>query len=376
MKKLGFIFLAVLVITGCSFGQSSGNTMLWRISKPGISKPSYLFGTMHVAMKTFMLFTDSVYNAIAETDGFFGELDYDNGFSIFTDTATIEFLRSKTVFIDSVIRTPGWKSMVDRLNRRYGTKVHPDSLDQFMDFNSKKLTEVYVEDKGVKVMDIMLWDYAKSLGKKTGGLETYLLQIDMLYKIVGVRAQDTTLNFDDEEALITNFKRYYLNQRLDSIDNYLQLVNVNYRNIIFTNRNKTMADSIAMQMERSTAFFAVGCGHLPGNDGVIELLREKGYEVSPVYSDNKISLLLLNKLKDKWKAGDNNDAPKEMSPAGFDTLTKHLNEMGIPGSKTKAEVIDANITLLPSGKPPPPPPPSFRKKKNKTLVKAGTIKQN
>jgi uncharacterized protein YbaP (TraB family) len=348
--------------------------MLWRISNPGGDKPSYLFGTMHLAQKKFMLFTDSVYSAVAETNTFFGELDYDKLLTIFTDSSTIGFFQTKADFLDSVTKTPGWKAMVERMNKKYGTTVNPDSLEQFMSFSSKISFEMYKEEPGVKAMDLMLADYAKSLGKKTGGLETYILQIDMIYKIIGARVQDSTLGFDNEAELMSNFKRYYENQRLDSIDRYLQAINPNYRNIIFTKRNKTMADSIEKHTNTAPAFFAIGCGHLPGNDGVIALLIKKGFVVTPVHSDNRMSLLLLNKLKDRWKESTPREAPKEMSVAELDTMLKRLNDSKIPGSKVKVEVTESEMTQLSYSTPPPPPP--LRKKKNSIASKTSRKKAN
>ena len=35
-------------------------------------------------------------------------------------------------------------------------------------------------------------------------------------------------------------------------------------------------------MQKGTYFFAVGAGHLPGESGVLELLKASGYTVQPV----------------------------------------------------------------------------------------------
>jgi uncharacterized protein YbaP (TraB family) len=36
------------------------------------------------------------------------------------------------------------------------------------------------------------------------------------------------------------------------------------------------------ELKQSSCVFAVGAGHLPGEDGVINLLRNEGFIVSPV----------------------------------------------------------------------------------------------
>ena len=47
-------------------------------------------------------------------------------------------------------------------------------------------------------------------------------------------------------------------------------------------RNKRWISRMAGKMTQHSVFFAVGAGHLPGNNGVISLLRRAGYVVTPV----------------------------------------------------------------------------------------------
>jgi uncharacterized protein YbaP (TraB family) len=47
-------------------------------------------------------------------------------------------------------------------------------------------------------------------------------------------------------------------------------------------RNKNWIPLMAEQMPENVTFFAVGAGHLGGEEGVIALLRKEGYVVVPV----------------------------------------------------------------------------------------------
>ncbi|MFM7467755.1 MAG: TraB/GumN family protein, partial [Crocinitomicaceae bacterium] len=47
-------------------------------------------------------------------------------------------------------------------------------------------------------------------------------------------------------------------------------------------RNKNWISEIEKLLTREKIFIAVGAGHLPGEFGVIELLRNKGYSVESV----------------------------------------------------------------------------------------------
>ena len=55
----------------------------------------------------------------------------------------------------------------------------------------------------------------------------------------------------------------------------------------FISRNEIQANSIDSILKRSSLFVGVGAAHLPGNRGVIELLRRKGYKLRPIYMGSK-----------------------------------------------------------------------------------------
>jgi uncharacterized protein len=55
-----------------------------------------------------------------------------------------------------------------------------------------------------------------------------------------------------------------------------------FEDVLLINRNKNWIPVMEKNMLQSGTFFAVGAGHLPGDDGVISLLRKSGYKVVPV----------------------------------------------------------------------------------------------
>jgi uncharacterized protein YbaP (TraB family) len=292
IKKLLIIPVVIFVVVAAHAQQT--NTFLWRISNPDNINPSYLFGTIHLPQEKFMLLTDSVYDAIGKTDCFYGELDFLNVFSEMKDNEA--FFQSKLDYLDSVKKTSSWRRMINSINRTYQTSIDPDSLEQFTQFGQNILGEFMKPDPGVTGLDIALASYASTLGKPTKGLETFVLQIDMLYKIIDARLTDTTLLFNDDIALTSNLKQYYSDQKFDSLSTLIEHINPSYKKIVFDNRNITMADSIKNISTNQSAFFAVGCGHLLGTNGLIKILTSKGLQLAPVYSGNKLSITLMKQL--------------------------------------------------------------------------------
>ena len=78
MKETRFkaaVFLFILCPIFCFAQENSNNSLLWRISGNGLNGSSYLFGTIHLNDARVFNLGDSLYGAIANTDGFAMELD-------------------------------------------------------------------------------------------------------------------------------------------------------------------------------------------------------------------------------------------------------------------------------------------------------------
>jgi uncharacterized protein YbaP (TraB family) len=60
-----------------------------------------------------------------------------------------------------------------------------------------------------------------------------------------------------------------------------------YQDLLLNNRNHNWVEKLKTIMPKSSVVVAVGAGHLPGEQGVINLLRKAGYTVTPV--ENKMS---------------------------------------------------------------------------------------
>lgn len=52
--------------------------------------------------------------------------------------------------------------------------------------------------------------------------------------------------------------------------------------VMLDNRNRNWIKKMPDMMKKGSVFFAVGAAHLPGDTGIIYLLRKAGYTVKPV----------------------------------------------------------------------------------------------
>jgi uncharacterized protein YbaP (TraB family) len=296
MKKHLLIFC--LLISSVHLYSQKNNTLLWRISQPGSDSVSYVFGTIHLPQERFMHLSDSVYKAVAQSTLFYNEINFLN---VTDEMQEISEFSQKTVRrLDSIKHTPSWKRLVTQINRTYNRNIDPTDMESFTRFGQEILQEVYKPDPGVTMVDAALAGLATMLGKPTRGLERYVTQLSMIYRMMDARLEDTTLLFNDDIRLAKDLAVYYERHQLDSIASVIASIHPVYRAIVFDDRNKTMADSIQAITANNTAFFAIGAGHLTGKDGVLNILQSRGLQVQPVHSNHSISITLI---EDMFKTG-------------------------------------------------------------------------
>src|ERR1700680_1844377 len=72
---LAFLVLQIFFLPAQKTQDKKYPTLLWEITGNGLSKPSYLFGTMHVSSKMVFHLSDSFYLGIKNSDVVALELD-------------------------------------------------------------------------------------------------------------------------------------------------------------------------------------------------------------------------------------------------------------------------------------------------------------
>jgi uncharacterized protein YbaP (TraB family) len=133
-----------------------------------------------------------------------------------------------------------------------------------------------------------LHDEAKKAGKKVIGIETVAEQLAALNTLSYKEQADMLIqevdSFQVNKNSGTEVLKYYLTQDLDSLsatDGDAQKSDKFYKALV-VDRNERMANRIAEFIKKQSTFIAIGALHLPGNLGVINRLRKKGFTVEPV----------------------------------------------------------------------------------------------
>lgn len=138
-------------------------------------------------------------------------------------------------------------------------------------------------------VEAQLWPEAVSAGKELAYFETIEEQLSFfanLDRAVEVELLEQTLaQIDESPDALDGLVTAWATGDQDTIDT---LMNGQFRDeapevydVLIARRNENWAERVETLMEGSgTVFIAVGAGHLPGDGGLIELLRDRGFTVT------------------------------------------------------------------------------------------------
>ncbi len=290
MKRLSAVFLLSLSILP-SFAQENQHTLLWKISGKDLVKPSYLFGTIHMLCREDAVLSDNLLNALQETDEVYLELDLDNMFEMLSVLSKMK-MKNDTTLAD--LLTPEEYQITKDYFEKNVSMLPFSILETYKPLlASSILMESGIGCEEQVAMESLIMEEAKKKGKQIEGLETmayqmsvfdsipYQLQAKELYKgIAGTENKES--NSEDE---FKKMMRAYKEQDLEQLSNLMLKSEegmMQYDDMLLYNRNRNWVEKLTGLLHKKSLFIAVGAGHLPGEKGVIELLRKQGYQVSPV----------------------------------------------------------------------------------------------
>jgi uncharacterized protein YbaP (TraB family) len=257
--------------------------LLWKIEGKSLSKPSYLFGTMHLYDDRVFDFSDSVLLKLNESSAFAIEVHPDSVVSI---VFKMLLNGSKENKFKEMLSPREYEEIDSLVQLRSGytlEKLRSPLLARMM--IEKKIGK---KDKSL-FLDAYLYSLARNSGKKILGLENAKDQLETLAPRTSKAIRESLLQQTDNsnnkysEQLIS----IYQQGNLDEIDAFLKKSmqsDPTYYKRLLTDRNLIMVESIEKYIQQANTFIAVGAGHLPGEEGIIRLLQKKGYKVTPVKS--------------------------------------------------------------------------------------------
>lgn len=293
MSRLLLFFLSISILQSCKAQQpplsqnADDNTLLWEVSGNNIKKPSYIFGTFHMLCKDDIHFSENLNKAIAQAEEVYFEIDLDDVSSTLgvmllmnmKDGKTLkdlytpeEFDKVKAYFEDS-LKMP--MAVVKRMKPMFlQAMLYPKLMP------CNKASGVEEE----------LMVIAKKNKKEIKGLETIAEQAAVFDSIpYDVQAKELLKGIDSLSFYSNEFVQMvetYKKQQLKKIGEMFSQSEFNMdeqqQEFLLNRRNRNWVQQLKSIMADKNVFVAVGAGHLPGKNGLIELLRDAGYTLRPI----------------------------------------------------------------------------------------------
>ena len=295
MKKFGVGFLLSL-LSVAGFAQKEinaakeNNTLLWKISGNGLEKPSYLFGTIHMLCEEDAVLSDSLKKFIHRCDNVYLEIQMDNIMEMLGVLSQMK-MNDDTTLADLLNKEDYEK--VKKYFEDKGSLLPFSMLETMKPILAASTLEGSSMPCGTPVaMEQLIMDEAKNSGKSIKGLETMAYQASILdsipYKVQAMQLVnyiDSANKGVDEDKEFNELMEAYKSQDLEKLEKLMKESEIgmnNYANVLLYNRNRNWVKKLKNLLPGKSLVIAVGAGHLPGENGVISLLRKEGYTVMPV----------------------------------------------------------------------------------------------
>ena len=135
-------------------------------------------------------------------------------------------------------------------------------------------------------MELELLKLEGAAGKPVDELETAEFQINLMNEFFKAEDLYTYLrDLDKMKATTKDLVSKYFNNKVSEVEELLfktSSFSPEKEEMMLTKRNQEWLTKMPEMMKANPTFFAVGAGHLLGKNGVIQLLKDKGYKVTPV----------------------------------------------------------------------------------------------
>jgi uncharacterized protein YbaP (TraB family) len=300
--------------------------LLWQISGNGLKKPSYVYGTMHVSSKIAFHLGDSFYIALSKSDVVALEQNLDSVIYKWISSEDDEDLNE----INKVFKKDmyAFLNLYDFTLNNYNKKMIAKKLsDEAREVNYllKRGSQGNFEEDAW--LDLYIYQLAKKMGKHFTGVEGYEESRDLVKKSQkepkDSKFKPKKYNYSLRQQVADAYRKGDIFM-LDSIDRMTE--SEHYLEYMLYKRNANMVRRMDSIMQLNNVLFTgVGCAHLPGEKGVLNLLIKMGYQVRPVQSIAKEKSKLAKKYEEKeYKQTINTQVSED-----------GLISAGLPGKLTK-----------------------------------------
>lgn len=290
MKKLLSLILLIC------FALSANAQLLWKISGKGLEKPSYIFGTYHLSSPSIMDSIATMPQTIKETNQVYGEVVMAD----MMNPAAMQNMQKQMVMpADTTLQSLFTPEQYETVGKAIKENMQAD-----ITMLAQLKPAVITQQLGILIaikhtpgfnpqvqLDSYFQQQAQQQGKKVGGLESVESQISLLFNSQSLQRQANLLHctVSQIDRSVEQVKKVIACYNAQDLDGLLAAMEERYGDScdplpgemesLLDNRNIAWVEKMPTIMTEAPTLFVVGAGHLPGDKGVLKLLKQQGYTV-------------------------------------------------------------------------------------------------
>lgn len=290
MKKWIFPLVSMALLLWSEPVEAQNKSLLWKISGNGLPQESYLFGTIHIIPAKDYFLPKGTDSLLAISKRLVLEMDISD--------PSLQVKLMKAMLLDSgktladLYTAKEYAYLTKQLDKKFGIPVAAlAGIKPILVQQSLMMKAMAGDDYKSYEKEFMA--KAKENNIPLVGLETLEDQLSALDAMPLEEQADGLLkavkNPGEAEKSLAGLIKKYRTQDVDLL--YASISGKKaelkkYEQDLLINRNKNWIPKIAEMARQERIFIAVGAAHLGGDTGVINLLRQAGFTVEPVLTEN------------------------------------------------------------------------------------------
>ncbi|MBY5949796.1 TraB/GumN family protein [Algoriphagus marincola] len=289
MKKFNLsqwlLVLLLAISAGLTTHAQSEKSLLWKISGNGLVEDSYLFGTIHLICPDQFMMDDRIKEAFENTDQLVMELDMDD--PTMQQKMQQLSLNAGMKNLEPQIKEEYKEALNQFLMENYGASISQFGvLKPFVLSSMIMLKQLPCEQ--IESYELFFTNLATEQQKEILGLETVEFQMQVFDQIPIDYQLDELGKMVTEDDSQKEFAKMIEAYQAEDLDQLYKMIaesgtmTGDFAEIMLDDRNEEWIDDMENLMKEEATFFAVGAGHLGGENGVISLLEKAGYKVEAV----------------------------------------------------------------------------------------------
>ncbi len=279
------------------------NSLLWEISGNGLQKSSYLYGTMHVSKKIAFRLDDVFYDALDKSDII--ALESDPNTWLDSDAINGNSIGN----IGNGLMTKGFYTYPFTINnpRKENIASYLAAEDRIINnilYRTSSYSQNFEEET---YLDMFIYQAGKKFDKQIVALEDIEESSTLVARAsknpIKQKPDDWLLKRMQQQDPMFMLQDAYRERNISLLDSIDRAMYTPYyiKNMLHI-RNRNMVKSLDSVMQLGKVFAGIGAAHLPGKNGVIDMLQKKGYTVKPLTSKaGKKGVQLKAKIENKIK---------------------------------------------------------------------------